>query len=226
MAGIKRKHKRISKRYPIYFGEAFPKDMGFIKNLSLGGVAISSKTVYAQKTKLVLRINDDENFIDLQGIVRWCTDLNRIIRTGTLMRSMGIEFIDPPSEYTAFLFNLFEGHHENRTSPRFERAFNVILDPSKESIERFAVDISMGGMFIATSDLPQVNTFVEIKILLPDAMKAIRTKARVVHVVDAEKAVALGLNQGFGVQFAEFFDQGREYLDHYVRNLDVPMEED
>lgn len=67
-------------------------------------------------------------------------------------------------------------------------------------VERYASDVSSGGMFIVTDDPPPVLSVVEVKMHLPEGHE-VRLRARAVHVVELEAAAARGTHPGVGVQF-------------------------
>ena len=69
-----------------------------------------------------------------------------------------------------------------------------------EFVERYASDISQGGMYILTDEPPTILSEVDVTLQLPEGHE-IQLRASVVHVIDAERAALEGRQPGVGVQF-------------------------
>jgi uncharacterized protein (TIGR02266 family) len=69
-----------------------------------------------------------------------------------------------------------------------------------EFVDRYASDISQGGMYIVTDEPPEILTEVDVVLELPEG-HSVQLRASVVHVVDAERAKHEGREPGVGVQF-------------------------
>ncbi|RJO65526.1 MAG: hypothetical protein C4523_15860 [Myxococcales bacterium] len=216
---IKRDQTRVTKRFPVYFGVYEARYLGFIKNLSLGGVAISSKTIYSPGTTLNLLITWDPEPIPLKGAVRWSSDMSqKEERLGAIL-DMGVMFTERHPRYLELLQSAVESFSENRREPRFEKVFRVSFESPRELFEEYTQNISAGGMFVTTEHPTAVNSVIEVHILLMEIQKVAHVEARVVHVVAPEQAKAAGMNPGIGVQFTRFFkDDEKMFLD-YINSL-------
>ena len=71
-----------------------------------------------------------------------------------------------------------------------------------EFAQRYATDVSQGGMFIALADRPEILSEVDVSLLLPEGHE-IALCARVVHVLDEATAASENKRAGIGVQFID-----------------------
>jgi len=71
-----------------------------------------------------------------------------------------------------------------------------------EFVERYASDISQGGMYIVTDQAPEILSEVDVVLQLPEGHE-IQLRASVVHVLDVERAKIDGRSPGVGVQFID-----------------------
>ena len=220
----RRKHKRINKRFPVYFGSDEPKFVGFAKDISLSGLQIASKTIFHPPSMLNILIRGDGEEISVTGIVQWATDTKRMASMGNLNQSMGIELVEPSEQYVDFLLKSIEKFSERRDEPRFGKEFKVVFGDAEKLVESYTQDISIGGMFVLSDDPPKLNSTIELSLVLPNTMNVIRVQCRVVHVVDDELAKSMGMNKGFAVQFVDFKEDDKRILDEYVAEMKRRME--
>ena len=91
-----------------------------------------------------------------------------------------------------------------RRDPRFAspRGLVVRCESWGEFVERYASDISQGGMYIVTDQAPAILSEIDVILQLPEGHE-IQLRASVVHVLDAERAALEGREPGLGVQFIE-----------------------
>jgi uncharacterized protein (TIGR02266 family) len=89
-----------------------------------------------------------------------------------------------------------------RRDPRYAspRSLLVRCESWGEFVERYAFDISQGGMYIVTDEVPEILSELDVVLQLPEGHE-IQLRASVVHVVDAQRAQIDGREQGVGVQF-------------------------
>ncbi len=223
MTPTSRYNNRISKRIPIHFGTPTPTNLGFIKNLSLKGVAISSRVTYAPLTTIAVRIDHGEYAIPLDGRVRWAVDKkqlqSRMVSDAIVNFDMGIEFINRSDKYLDLLAELVSHFDENRRERRFEMILRVTFETPEEVYQEYTNNISLGGMFIATRNPPQLNTDVDVQLFLGDILELIQVRSRVVHVVSDEMAESTGMNPGIGIQFIKFHGDDETRFQKYIDEL-------
>lgn len=221
-----RKHKRLSKRFPIRFGIDRPSILGFVKNISLGGLCISSKTVYHAKSKILMEMQVDTKTLNFTGEVRWVSRPDRMAHMSGLKSDMGILIHNPPDDYVDFVLNSFDSFDNKRKNQRFQKSFKVIFDNPEELLSKYTQDISQGGVFIVSDESPAFDTELELKMVVAETMTVVHVWGRVVHVVTKEMAEEHGLNAGFGIQFSQFEGEDEEKLKKYVDSLRSPYDEE
>jgi len=187
--------------------------------MSLGGIAISSQTVFKPGTALNLLLTTDTEDIPLQGISRWNSHAaNAMARRMSF--EMGVELTARTPEYTTLLQDIIDQFTERRRAPRFKKYFKVNVEDSDKLMELYTRDISRGGVYVVTKDAPALRSIINVKLYLYDIMEAVRVEGEVVHILDPEKAKELGQEPGFGVQFTRFFEDDRETLEKYILELE------
>ena len=215
----RRLHRRFPRRYAIRFGQGEPSKRGFTINMSLGGIAISSSTVFRPGAHLHLLLNTDTEEIPLQGIARWNNHHTNAVQRHVTFE-MGVELTVRPPEYTALLQDIIDQFTERRRAPRYKKYFKVNVEDSDKLMELYIRDISRGGVYVVTPDAPPLRSIINVKLYLYDIMEAVRAEGEVVHVLTPEKAAQLGQEPGFGVQFVRFFEDDREILEQYILELE------
>ncbi|MEB2311928.1 MAG: response regulator [Sorangiineae bacterium] len=101
---------------------------------------------------------------------------------------------------------------ENRESPRVQAEFTV----RAEALSRArlpGVDLSRGGLFIATERFLPLNAVLRLTIALDDAPGEIPTLCRVVFVRDRAAAKATGKPAGMGLELLDISAEHRAVLD-------------
>jgi Tfp pilus assembly protein PilZ len=220
MRASRRGQKRITRRFPVRFGEQTPpQHVGFAKNLSLGGMEISCRAVFRSGTPLYLSIEPEKAPIDARGIVRWTTESDRMAMMAGLKSCMGIELTERPESYVDFVIKTADTFKERRKTPRFGKIVKVIFENRQQLIERYTHDISQGGIFVVSNDAPAYEATVELELVVAMTMAVIRVTGRVVYAITPEMAEAQGLNPGFAVQFIHFMDDGDKKLEEYIASL-------
>jgi len=214
----RRKQSRLSKRVPIRFGPDSPSHLGFSRNLSLDGLEIVARIGFNPQTTLHLEIAPEREIFRMEGIVCWSsTDLPSFKQR--LNQSMGLELINAHRDYENYIVECVGAFCDQRHEPRFSKVFKVIFKSTAEVLETYTRDISNGGLFVASEEMPQLNSMVDVQIIVPDPMRIIHCIGRVVHIIDAPSAEKLLLDPGFGIQFVQFFGNDKQMLDAYIMEL-------
>lgn len=214
----RRKQKRLSQRFLVRFGKDEPRYVGFAKNLSLGGLEISSNTIFYPHASLNLSIESEEKRIQAKGVVRWVSDNSQFVNAN-MKQFMGLDLIERPAEYVEFLLERVDRFAEKRVEPRFDKVFRVIFETPEDLLEEYAQDISIGGLFVITENPPPVNTFCSLQLVVPDTLDVINAEGEVVHVVTPAMAKETGLNQGVGIHFTQFLGDSGNVLEKYIKEM-------
>jgi uncharacterized protein (TIGR02266 family) len=82
--------------------------------------------------------------------------------------------------------------HSKRRATRFSCNLKVELQTDKGVVHEQAANISIGGIFVRTSQRPAVNSELGLKMQLPNG-QLLQTTARVVHTLDKPDPGGLGL---------------------------------
>src|SRR3989344_6640645 len=96
----KQQRTRLTKRSEVRFGPERPTDLGFTIDVSETGLFVKSNTVYPPDTRLVLELSlSDRRVLSLRGRVMWAKRVPPQLARHLRKTGMGVELIDPPSEY-------------------------------------------------------------------------------------------------------------------------------
>jgi uncharacterized protein (TIGR02266 family) len=108
---------------------------------------------------------------------------------------------------------------EGRAFPRVEAQLRVGWKSSREFLSAWSLNLSCGGIFIATETPPALREVVELSITLPDGKPPVKSHAEVVHCVTPEQAEKTGEAAGAGLQFLDSDDDFRARLNACVEAL-------
>lgn len=123
---------------------------------------------------------------------------------------------------------LLEGLLRDRGAPggQAKRAFTrvpahlqVSWPTPRDFLIAYADNISAGGIFVVTSEPPQLKEVVELSLQLPDGEAPAKTSAEVIQRITPEQATHLGVKAGAGLQFVGSDDEFRRRLDRCIENL-------
>jgi uncharacterized protein (TIGR02266 family) len=106
-----------------------------------------------------------------------------------------------------------------RSFARVPIRLQVSWPSPRDFLLAYADNISAGGIFVVTSDPPQLHEVVELSLKLPDGDAPAKTNAEVIQRVTAEQAKKSGRNPGAGLQFVGGDDEFRRRLDMCIDNL-------
>ncbi|MDP8256127.1 MAG: PilZ domain-containing protein [Candidatus Alcyoniella australis] len=218
----KRSHHRLPKRLPVLYGVEQALVRGITVNLSLSGVEIAGMEAYKLTSRIKLAILlGGQRRIEGQTVVRWTTLGDEHRQQARMTHSMGLEFITPPPGYSEMLHEIVGEFVERRRDERIEKVLKVTLVRPEEKIQGYTRNISRGGMFIVTRDVPRIGSEHELQLLLWDTRQILRVKARVIGIITELMAAESGMDPGFGVEFARFYDDGKKLLEQYLEQLGV-----
>ncbi len=94
-------------------------------------------------------------------------------------------------------------------------------DSLEDFLSEYSADISLGGMFIRTEDPRPVGSMIYLQFALKDGSTLIEGLGRVVHV----NAPGEGRTPGMGVEFLNFDDESKAFIEELVASRLPPEEE-
>ncbi len=100
-----------------------------------------------------------------------------------------------------------------RRAKRYEVQLDVEFQSELDFVQEHASNISNGGLFVKTSQRPEIDTLVEVRLTLPNGDK-LESAARVVHVVNPPDGAG-----GIGLAFVTDDDEFQRKLDAYLASL-------
>jgi uncharacterized protein (TIGR02266 family) len=211
----KRKLTRTPHKTQVFFGKNGTPYMGFIKNMSAGGLAIAAKTVFKPGDYLNLLIKNKSEDIYMSGQVRWT---NRTIRDLAVdaVFDMGVQFTEYSLNYDELLTEVEKEFKEKRRETRFEKVYRVKFTSPSELMQAYTENISMGGMFIHTEEKLEKGSIVDLEIILADVNDSIKVEARVVFVADKAVSERIGRGPGLGVEIVRYKDDGKARFQEYL----------
>lgn len=216
--GENRNHTRVPYRIPVFFGTEGTPYAGFVTNLSEGGVAIKSRTVYKPGTALNLMLKPESFQFMLEGEVRWSYRPNFPVGIDGNF-DMGIMFTEANSEYQQYFEDLKGNFKDLRKDFRFEKVFKVVFKTPNEFIKAYTQNLSLGGLYIATEEPLEKDSIIDVEIDLIDIDEVIRVGGKVVFVADQKTAGRMGLNAGVGVEIIEYYEDSKQKFQSYLKQL-------
>ncbi|MEE8410422.1 MAG: Hsp70 family protein [Myxococcota bacterium] len=103
---------------------------------------------------------------------------------------------------------------------QFNSRVRIIVSGKGEIAERYASNLSEGGLFIRDDEPPPVGTEVLLEFVLPDGRPLSRSAARVVH---SRPAISPGdKTAGMGLQFTRFGTVAKSIIEQVDKNAPEP----
>ncbi len=100
---------------------------------------------------------------------------------------------------------------------------HIELQTWSELVTLYERDISCGGMYVETRDVPERDAEVTVRLVLPDDTGTIDFDGRVVHVVTEDQAGAGLQVPGFGLQFRGLTPDRRKVLEALIEQAEAVM---
>jgi c-di-GMP-binding flagellar brake protein YcgR len=121
-------------------------------------------------------------------------------------RGIGLEFLDITTQHQQAILRLIhQKMEENRKFPRAPLAVQV-QHPGGMAIG-FSRDISIGGMFIETSEKFDPNSSVGLRFHVDDSGQIVIATAEIRYIIQ---------KLGMGVEFSEMSPEDRERIESYI----------
>ena len=98
----------------------------------------------------------------------------------------------------------------------------LVLEVRYASVPEFLIDysenLSKEGIFIQSDSPLPMETKIELAIQVPEG-PLLEIAGIVVHVLDAQRAAAMGRKPGMGIQFTQYLGTSKEELTLYFKML-------
>lgn len=97
---------------------------------------------------------------------------------------------------------------KRRKDPRqeFEGPVQVRCASWSEFVELYTQNISHGGVFVRSGNLPEFGVIISVQIQMPN-LQVLKLEGRVAHVIDEATAKEKGIASGFGVEFTNVTEE-------------------
>lgn len=98
--------------------------------------------------------------------------------------------------------------------------FHLESDQAPSFWTGLARNISSGGLFVNTYNLPEMGSFIEVRFWVPFHKEAFDLRAEVVWV-RGDDVAADPNNVGFGARFVGLEPDTKKVLDEYIRKIET-----
>jgi uncharacterized protein (TIGR02266 family) len=130
---------------------------------------------------------------------------------------------EPREERTEAGFRALDPHPtpgNRRATTRFAVELDMSISTDHNFYAGFVENMSVGGVFVATHQLKQIGSVVDIDIYLPESNTTVRGKGEVRWIRDYNESS--NVPPGMGIRFAELEPGGQEAIDEFLGRRD-PM---
>ncbi len=103
---------------------------------------------------------------------------------------------------------------DQRQTPRVETNIEILFKEKGSFIKSYMLNVSHGGLFIKTGTPLPIDSFVNMKVTLPDTDTPLDILGRVVWI--NARAGDNSFPQGMGIQFYKLDSEHREIIDGFV----------
>ena len=114
---------------------------------------------------------------------------------------------------------------ERRQYPRISAQVEVAFPTSEAYVTEYTKNISKGGIFVKTSNLPDPNAVVELKLKFPGINEPLSILARVARTITVSDPERHGEHiYGVGFYFIEWSLRAKNIFEEYYHMLDQQEE--
>jgi len=109
-------------------------------------------------------------------------------------------------------------HLKCRAAPRVKVRLAISYGPrEREMLSKFTVNVSTGGVFVETEEIPAVDTPLDIIFELPDVKGGVRSRARVAWLNRPDRIISPLLPTGMGLEFLDLSLEDLEAIFAFVK---------
>lgn len=189
----RRKFKRARKRLKVLYGEKDLSNVGFTRDVSLGGLYVICRTALPTAKRLHVQVFlDDKDFLLFEGVPVHVEQIPPPLRTAK-EQGFGLKFM-LPSEGMSSIIGATEGAD---IDGKRDTSFIVEYPTIDDLRAAWLRELSHGGVFVPTAAGAKRDQTVPIQIRLPFAGVSLEIRGRVLQPMAANGA------QGYSVVFAD-----------------------
>lgn len=171
---------------------------------------------------LEITLPNTTKVLEVVGEVRWCGEYSSDHKTDVVV-GIGIKFVEIELGDVALISEYLKNYSTDkrkfrRIAVKFPIKFSI--DNQKDGFFAQALDISLGGLFIKTDQLFDLNTVLFLEFKLPNVKEAISCAAKVVYlnrkIPDLFDQM---IHQGMGVEFFDITETALTHIDGLLKTL-------
>jgi Tfp pilus assembly protein PilZ len=215
-----RKHLRIPFSAPLYGHLKFTAE---IKDISINGCFLETTTSLAEGSVIDVEFTlpNTARMIRAKGEVRWTGRYTSDHRTD-ISRGVGIRFVDLSHGDIAIITEFIRDRTiQIRKFSRSHISIPILYsnEPQALNLEGEARDISLGGLFIRTEQILEIDEELHMEFSLTEEGEPVRCSGKVAylnqHIPDIFKGI---IYSGMGIEFMDITDDDLEKIDHALQN--------
>ncbi len=207
----------------------------YTKNISKGGIFIKTENPLPPQTAIEIKLflPDEPEPLEAVGEVVHIIE-PELAREKGWDAGMGVQFVDFEETMQAKLEKyinkrLKENPHllqDRRKHPRASIRMKVRFPDLSTLLEKYAKDISQGGIFIPTNDPKPVGTVMNLTLIHPDTGEEVEVQGEVVRVVtekDVFENKEKKLTPGMGIKFINLTPEQELALERFLA-VEYPLD--
>ena len=207
----------------------------YTKNISKGGIFIKTENPLPPQTAIEIKLflPDEPEPLEAVGEVVHIIE-PELAREKGWDAGMGVQFVDFEETMQAKLERyinkrLKENPHllqDRRKHPRASIRMKVRFPDLSTLLEKYAKDISQGGIFIPTNDPKPVGTVMNLTLIHPDTGEEVEVQGEVVRVVtekDVFENKEKKLTPGMGIKFINLTPEQETALERFLA-VEYPLD--
>jgi len=200
-----RRSPRVSVSFPVEFTVGDQTFREHASTLSGGGLFIACQEKLEPGTIVTLQFRPAKHLPLMEAKARVCYHI--------ASQGAALEFTEIQPEHRQMLLRLI--HHKTGDKRKFPRSPLATQIGCEECVSlAFSRDVSLGGMFVETSDPQPVDTLLNVRFNLDDDGPVVIAMARVAYQIT---------KLGMGVEFLEISPGDIERLEAYIaRTVTLP----
>jgi len=217
----KRRYLRMPAHTPVRGKAAF---VSQLRDISIDGCFLEfpARMEIGAQMQLEITLPNTTKVLEVVGEVRWCGEYSSDHKTEVVV-GIGIKFTEVTVGDIALISEYLKNYAtDKRRFRRIEIKFpvKVSVDNQQDGFFAQAIDISLGGLFIKTDQVFELNSVLFLEFKLPKVAQAISCAAKVVYlnrkIPDLFDQM---IHQGMGVEFFDISESALRQIDHLLKSL-------
>jgi len=218
----KRKFLRVPHITPVYCSVDFTTHL---QDISVNGcfVQTTMELTTSAELNLSFTLPNTPRIIKARGQIRWCGQYSSDKRSEAT-KGVGIQFDQISVEDIAVISEFVKSNASiARKSKRYELVFPVVFSEDDKNLDKEAeaLDINLGGMFLRTENMLELESIVYMKFTPPGTERVLSCSAKVVYLNNhIPKIFHDMIHSGMGVSFRGISDEDLEFLNQFLENME------